>query len=115
MIVMQCTSMSSNVTPDAVKGFVNQAGHKTTRMRADKLSSEYFVDWINKLNLPIITFHGLRHTFASWYMKRGGDIWQLMKFLGHSNISTTMRYAHLSSDIKRVPSFDSMTKPGYVN
>ena len=41
------------------------------------------------------------------YMKRGGgDIWQLMKFLGHSEITTTMRYAHLSSDIKRLPSFD---------
>ena len=99
-------------SPDPEIIFVNLEGE---RMRADKLSSEYFVDWINKLNLPIITFHGLRHTFASWYMKRGGDIWQLMKFLGHSNISTTMRYAHLSSDIKRVPSFDSMTKPGYVN
>jgi site-specific recombinase XerD len=49
----------------------------------------------------------LTYTFASWFMKRGGgDIWQLMKFLGHSEITTTMRYAHLSSDIKRVPSFD---------
>ena len=29
MIVIQCTSMSSNVTPVTVKGFVSQVGHKT--------------------------------------------------------------------------------------
>ena len=99
-------------SPDPEIIFVNLAGE---RMRADKLAGHYFVDWINKLGLPIITFHGLRHSFASWYMKRGGDIWQLMKFLGHSDISTTMRYAHMSSDVKRVPSFDNLTKTGYVN
>ena len=77
------------------------------RVRSDKLSGFYFAAWIEKLGLPDITFHDLRHTFASWFMIRGGNIWELMEILGHSNISTTMRYAHLSSKVKVVPSFDA--------
>jgi len=80
---------------------------KGERMRSDKLAGVYFKEWIDKLGLPSITFHDLRHTFASWYMMRGGDVWELMEVLGHSNIQTTMRYAHLSTKIKRVPSFNA--------
>lgn len=43
-----------------------------------------------------VTFHTLRHTFASWFMMRGGDIYRLQKYLGHSTIGMTERYAHLS-------------------
>ena len=41
-------------------------------------------------------FHDLRHTFASWYMMNGGDLYELAKVLGHSNIKTTERYAKLA-------------------
>ena len=41
-------------------------------------------------------FHDLRHTFASWYMMNGGDLYELAKVLGHSNINTTERYAKLA-------------------
>ena len=40
-------------------------------------------------------FHDLRHTFASWYMMNGGDLYELAKILGHSNIRITERYAKL--------------------
>src|SRR5579883_102217 len=40
-------------------------------------------------------FHDLRHTFASWYMMNGGDLYELAKILGHSNIRMTERYAKL--------------------
>lgn len=42
--------------------------------------------------------HILRHTFASHYMMAGGDILSLQRILGHSAITMTMRYAHLSPD-----------------
>ena len=41
-------------------------------------------------------FHDLRHTFASWYMMKGGDLYELARILGHANIKMTERYAKLS-------------------
>lgn len=45
-----------------------------------------------------ITFHQLRHTFASQFVMRGGSIYDLQKILGHTSITMTQRYAHLSLD-----------------
>ena len=41
-------------------------------------------------------FHDIRHTFASHFMMRGGNVYDLQRFLGHHSISMTERYAHLS-------------------
>jgi integrase len=49
-------------------------------------------------NTPGQLTHILRHTFASHYMMGGGDILGLQRILGHSSITMTMRYAHLSPD-----------------
>jgi integrase len=43
-----------------------------------------------------ITFHGLRHTFASHFMMDGGDIFRLQQYLGHRSQTMTQRYAHLA-------------------
>lgn len=43
-----------------------------------------------------LTFHMLRHTFASQFMMSGGNIYELQKVLGHSSIDMTQIYAHLS-------------------
>lgn len=45
-----------------------------------------------------VTFHTLRHTFASWFMMNDGDLYRLQHFLGHSTITLTQRYAHLSEE-----------------
>jgi integrase len=45
---------------------------------------------------PHIRFHDLRHTFASHWVMKGGDIFKLQKILGHSTVQMTMRYAHLA-------------------
>jgi integrase len=42
-----------------------------------------------------IRFHDLRHTFASHWVKAGGDLFKLQKILGHKTVQMTMRYAHL--------------------
>jgi integrase len=42
--------------------------------------------------------HVLRHTFASHFVIRGGNILVLQKILGHSSLAMTMRYAHLAPD-----------------
>jgi len=43
-----------------------------------------------------IRFHDLRHTFASHFMMKGGNLYDLQKILGHTTIKMTERYAHLS-------------------
>ncbi len=45
-----------------------------------------------------IRFHDLRHTFASHWMLKGGDLYRLQRILGHKSIAMTQRYAHLSPD-----------------
>jgi integrase len=42
-----------------------------------------------------IRFHDTRHTFASSWVLKGGDLFKLQKILGHKTVQMTMRYAHL--------------------
>lgn len=43
-----------------------------------------------------ISFHSLRHSFATNYLKHGGNLLQLQSMLGHTNLNTTTIYLHLS-------------------
>ena len=46
----------------------------------------------------LIPLSDLRHTFASWYMMNTGDLYELAKIMGHSNIKMTERYAKLGKE-----------------
>jgi len=43
-----------------------------------------------------LTFHSLRHTYASWLVNRGIALYDVKELLGHSTIELTQRYSHLS-------------------
>lgn len=45
--------------------------------------------------VPRRTVHAARHTMATDYIRQGGNVVKLQRILGHSNITTTMRYVHL--------------------
>lgn len=49
-----------------------------------------------------ITFHTLRHSYATEFIKAGGDIWELKNILGHSSINTTSIYLHMAENFKNV-------------
>jgi len=53
-----------------------------------------------------VTFHVSRHTFATNYLRAGGDVIKLKDALGHSNINITMRYVHIVNEEKA----DAMNK-----
>ena len=46
-------------------------------------------------------FHTLRHTFASWWVMGGGDLYRLKEVLGHASIEQTMKYAHLRPEAQK--------------
>jgi integrase len=56
---------------------------------------------VRKAEVKDLTFHDLRHTFASRLVMAGVDLPTVKELLGHRDISMTMRYTHLSSDHKQ--------------
>lgn len=54
-----------------------------------------------KSGISGVTWHTLRHTFASRLVNSGVDIVTVKELLGHSSISVTMRYAHTNIESKR--------------
>jgi integrase len=42
--------------------------------------------------------HVLRHSFASHFVEKRGDLYRLAKLLGHKNIQSTERYSHLKEE-----------------
>ena len=72
--------------------FPPKAGAKSGRQRVDRS----FKAALRMAGIEGFRFHDLRHTFASWYMMNGGDLYELAKILGHANIKMTERYAKLA-------------------
>jgi integrase len=52
-------------------------------------------------NLGDVRIHDLRHTFASLAVGAGMSLPMIGKLLGHTQASTTQRYAHLATDPMR--------------
>lgn len=48
-----------------------------------------------------ITFHSLRHTFASWLALQGESILTIKELLGHKSLAMTTKYSHLTPDQKK--------------
>lgn len=53
---------------------------------------------IKKAGLKGIGWHHFRHTFASHLALQGVDLYTIAQILGHSDISVTQIYAHLTKD-----------------
>lgn len=69
-----------------------------TKLKMTTSSVESFIYRLKK-KLHIkdnITPHKWRHTFATTFIKNGGDLETLRLLLGHSNLKTTQKYLHLS-------------------
>jgi len=72
---------------------VKTSGHSRNRLRTDliRIAKNAGIKDLTKL-------HTLRHTFASHLVMKGVDLPTVKKLMGHSDIQTTMIYAHLAPD-----------------
>lgn len=52
--------------------------------------------------IDIKSYEGLRHSFASQRVSRGGDLYLMSKLLGHSDLRVTQKYAHTNIDSLKI-------------
>ena len=58
---------------------------------------------------PARTTHDLRHTYATNYLRRGGNVFLLQRSLGHNDLSTTRAYIHMeTADLQAMHSMVSL-------
>ena len=64
--------------------------------------------------LKEVSFHSLRHSFATHVLEKGIDIRYIKELLGHFNIKTTERYLHVKKDllVNIVSPLDDIWKKG---
>jgi integrase len=48
--------------------------------------------------IPEVRIHDLRHSFASFLVNAGRSLYEVQQILGHTQVRTTQRYAHLSQE-----------------
>ncbi len=62
----------------------------------------YYKQFMQSLGLPLMKFHGLRHSFATRCIESKCDYKTVSVLLGHSNISTTLNlYVHPNLEQKK--------------
>ena len=67
----------------------------------------YFTNYANNLGInENISYHTLRHSFATLYLVNGGDVFILKDLLGHSSLSSTSIYIHLAHDFNHLKGID---------
>jgi integrase len=89
-----CKWKQQNVTQSSTLIFPGQVGKPLTWIRTA---------WVNLLKqsqIECFRWHDLRHHFASRLVIEGIDLNTVRELLGHKDIKMTLRYAHLSPQVK---------------
>jgi len=88
-----CGNVNDLVFPDRNGGKIVQISEAFTRGVNQLKFNEGVTDRRFK-----VTFHTCRHTYASWMVESGADLYAVKELLGHSDFKMTSRYAHLGQN-----------------
>jgi len=85
---------------EVIKGIERKADYlffnEDTKTHIKDLKS-FWAGVCKKAGIEKVRIHDLRHTFASVLVSKGVGLEVIGKLIGHSNIKTTQRYAHLAN------------------
>jgi len=83
------------LTAEAV--FLNKYGEQLSGRSIQRMVEKY----LKQANIKNASVHSLRHTMATHYLAKGGDIRSVQNMLGHASLETTQIYAGLAKKVQK--------------
>jgi integrase len=113
------TDPISKIISELTPGEPNELLFKSKTGNPVQWLSKSFAATVNELKLNEgisdprgrVSFHTLRHTYASWAVMAGVPLYIVGKALGHKTLTMTQRYAHLAADSHKA-AFEAVAKKG---